>query len=436
MISALVGKALRVPFVLNVLRRAWKRYGISIHEDLQPSLTDVVNSDIPEIGPIGLVSSELNSPRINILIPAVSLRHTFGGVSTALSIFFAMSKNFADARVIVTDEIDLDGSYGCSELNDYVLSHMEDDRSGRLLVFAGNRYGKKLPVRSGDLFVATAWWTAYNGFEILKWQDYVYGARKDRCLCYVIQDFEPGFYPWSSRYMLALSTYQEGSRIVAVVNSDYLSDYIKNEGFVFRSTHVFKPRISASLLRERKGLSGSGKERLILVYGRPGVTRNAFELIVQGLKVWAAMDSRAGWRVVSLGEEHGSVDLGGGVRLESYGKISLSEYSEFLKRASLGVSLMVSPHPSYPPLEMAAYGVGVVTNVFEDRDLSQAHPGVDAVRVCTPREFAQALQRQQAKFEADNSVFVRSADEFSWNYLSSDGVDVGFGARVITELSA
>lgn len=436
MISVLVRKFLRKPFVLNALRQAWKRYGISIHDEFQPALGATANSNIPEIGPIGLVQSDCAHSRINIIIPAVSLRHTFGGVSTALSVFFGIARDFRDVRIIVTDEVCLDGAYGCAELACYSIANMEDDGEGRSVVFAGDRYGKKLSVRSGDLFVATAWWTAYNGFEILSWQDKFYGFQPSRKLCYVIQDFEPGFYPWSSRYMLALSTYQKGGRTIAVVNSEYLANSLRKEGFNFFSTHVFEPKISAALLKERSALGCEWKEKLILVYGRPGVSRNAFELIVQGLKVWAGMADRSGWRVVSLGEKHESVDLGGGLLLESFGKVSLAEYGDFLRRAAVGVSLMVSPHPSYPPLEMAAFGVGVVTNVFDERDLSCAHPGVDAVKVCTPHELAKVIQRQLAKFEMDRSVFVRSADDFSWNYLSSDGVDMGFGERVIVEFSA
>jgi hypothetical protein len=46
------------------------------------------------------------------------------------------------------------------------------------------------------------------------------------------------------------------------------------------------------------------------------------------------------------------------------------DYLALLSTAHLGVSLMASPHPSYPPLEMAASGLVVVTNRWGPKDLA------------------------------------------------------------------
>lgn len=35
-----------------------------------------------------------------------------------------------------------------------------------------------------------------------------------------------------------------------------------------------------------------------------------------------------------------------------------------------GISLMSSPHPSYPPLEMSVFGIKVITNNYSNKDLS------------------------------------------------------------------
>jgi hypothetical protein len=52
---------------------------------------------------------------------------------------------------------------------------------------------------------------------------------------------------------------------------------------------------------------------------------------------------------------------------------------------------MVSPHPSYPPLEMAAFGMRVVTNGFLDRDLSARSQNIVSVLVPTPERLGFAL---------------------------------------------
>ena len=46
------------------------------------------------------------------------------------------------------------------------------------------------------------------------------------------------------------------------------------------------------------------------------------------------------------------------------------KYWATLNQYDIGLSLMLSPHPSYPPLEMAASGLITVTNNFANKDLS------------------------------------------------------------------
>jgi hypothetical protein len=44
--------------------------------------------------------------------------------------------------------------------------------------------------------------------------------------------------------------------------------------------------------------------------------------------------------------------------------MSLNEYRDFLPEFDIGLSLMLSPHPSIVPIEMAAAGMWVITNTF------------------------------------------------------------------------
>ena len=53
---------------------------------------------------------------------------------------------------------------------------------------------------------------------------------------------------------------------------------------------------------------------------------------------------------------------------------------------------MVSPHPSYPPLEMAYYGLQVITNRFCCKDLTTRSKNFICVDNCTPSEVADALE--------------------------------------------
>ncbi len=52
-------------------------------------------------------------------------------------------------------------------------------------------------------------------------------------------------------------------------------------------------------------------------------------------------------------------------------KVSLKEYLRVLPSYDLGMSLMLSPHPSLVPLEMAAAGMPTITNTFENKTIDK-----------------------------------------------------------------
>ena len=142
---------------------------------------------------------------------------------------------------------------------------------------------------------------------------------------------------------------------------------------------------------------------IILVYGRPAVQRNCFETIIQALVRWQREEPREAsrWEILSAGEDYNSRSLVDVKNLTVLGKLSLEDYGKLLGRASVGISLMMSPHPSYPPLEMAFSGLVTVTNKFEGKDLSKRSPNIISVsRICA-EAVADAL-----------SMAVRQANTF------------------------
>jgi hypothetical protein len=72
-------------------------------------------------------------------------------------------------------------------------------------------------------------------------------------------------------------------------------------------------------------------------------------------------------RVVSGGEHFAPLPFGGGVPLWSLGKLDLKTYAKVLRKSDIGVSLILSPHPSSPPLETAAAGLVTITNRFANK---------------------------------------------------------------------
>ena len=365
----------------------------SMGRSLRQAWTDaqVPATALPELTPLEALPSAETSPRLNLLVPSVNPEHVFGGIATGLRVFrFLLAETGWAGRIVVTD--DGPRADGLANLAEFPAAPLEDDAAvPRRLVAANDRYGRRLPVRRHDVFLATAWWTAYSARAMAEGMP---PAQRPRApLLYLVQDFEPGFYPWSTRYMLALSTYR-AERTVPIFNTSLLRDYFVRQDLPFAESYCFEPALHPRLRSRLEAAGAAARRKRLLVYGRPGVERNAFALIVAGLEAWLAQDREAReWEFVSAGQPHPDIPLAGGGVLRAVGRLDLEAYADLLESASLGLSLMVSPHPSYPPLEMACFGVRVLTNHFANKDLGGESARILSLDALTPASIAAALSQ-------------------------------------------
>ncbi|MXV34524.1 MULTISPECIES: hypothetical protein [unclassified Xanthomonas] len=358
-----------------------------------------------------------------MILPSINKQHYFGGIHTAVLIYRELCRYFDESRIILVDSAPDDEAL--ARFGDHQLVNCgEESEAPRQIVAFNDRYGQTLPVAAGDHWLATAWWTAYSAQRLATWQSAMQAS--DRPVMYLIQDYEPGFYAWSSQSALAMSTYRK-DRDIAIFNTSLLRDYFASQGFGYRRAVTFEPvlhhGLKASLERVRS-TQQTPRQRVILTYARPGTPRNAFELLCEGLRKWGWTDSRcADWRVLAVGELDSDVDLGPFV-LQALGKLSIDQYAELLSTSSLGISLMVSPHPSYPPLEMDAFGMSVITNRFANKDLSSSHANIVSLETMTPEAIAAELSRQIDVCESrkmlsgplaalDNAYVCQGPDAFS-----------------------
>lgn len=378
---------------------------------------------IPEASPIHCRVSNFHEKRLNLLIPALAIEHVFGGISTALDFFSHFSNKLDNVRIVLTDQHDFTHKDNPGFPN-WLIGELEDqDLPGKWIVAAGNRYGRTLSVGTNDRFIATAWWTAISARAIQDWQTNIYHLATKPNFAYLIQDFEPCFYPWSSRFALAESTYHNTDNVIAVFNSGLLKNFFDTEGYYFPINHTFEPKMNDRLLALRSAALKQEREKRVLVYGRPGVARNAFEIIIMGLRKWVSENPSSSWTIVSAGEHHMSIDLGHGIKLESLGKLSLDEYAMELGRCSIGLSLMISPHPSYPPLEMAAFGMHVVSNQYKSKDLSKLTKLIYSIKSVSPQEIYCAID-----YLTKNIVLSEknTSSGYEWNKYSNANSNFDF----------
>ena len=349
----------------------------------------IPETEISEIVPYTLRKVEYPRKRINLLVPSINPEHVFGGISTALKFFETLAKELNyDERIILTDSYPHDEvlqKYAEYEL----VKCTEDSEYTKQIVPYNDRYMKTLAVAENDYFVFTAWWTA----NCLQTAYLDQGITPNKFI-YLIQDYEPGFYPWSSRYLLADSTYRSNYPTIAVFNSSLLKEYFDNHNYNFYSSFVFEPVFNAGLkkdlLNRPKILK---KKKQILIYGRPSTDRNAFSLIISALKKWVWLQTDIEeWEILSAGEKHRTIDLGNGKEVISVGKLTIEQYANVLAESFAGISLMASPHPSYPPLEMAVYGVRVITNQYENKNLSSFNQNIISLSDISVISIARNLQ--------------------------------------------
>ncbi|OAN29677.1 hypothetical protein A4X17_18090 [Plantibacter sp. H53] len=176
-----------------------------------------------------------------------------------------------------------------------------------------------------------------------------------------MQDYEPGFYPWSTEFALARSTYHAGFRMV--VNSEPLAAYLRDaEQLDVDPALVFAPSLDLGRLEESAANRRKSAQPSVMFYGRPNKPRNLFAIGISALKLSATSPAGSGVSYSSVGESHATVALAGTTTLASRGKLSWQGYFELLSNTDVMFSLQHSPHPSHPPLDSVVSGGITVTN--------------------------------------------------------------------------
>ncbi|ODU20124.1 MAG: hypothetical protein ABS87_11985 [Sphingomonas sp. SCN 67-18] len=333
--------------------------------------------------------------RLTLVIPSVASQRAFGGVTTGIDIFLSLGQRTGFDLRILADDFETDGD---RDLIDRRARQFGLDPAGIALV-PRSAQTPEVPVRRNDLFLSYNWWTTLNLNQLIEAQAALYG-RPPLPLLYLIQEYEPAFYPFSSTHMLARLAFDSPWPAWGIFNSSELFTYFTAQKHRVDRSYVFEPRLSDSLrpfVTQR-----DDKKRQILIYGRPAIARNCFSLIEKGLVEWVKTDPAArDWAIISAGTPHDDIPLGNGQAIRSVGKLSMEDYARMLQTTAIGLSLMSSPHPSYPPLEMAHFGIRTITNSFANKDLSATHPNIVSLADVRPKAIAEALADACRAYEAD-----------------------------------
>lgn len=307
-------------------------------------------------------------PKVTLLIPSLVSRGFYGGAATAL-IFaarFALYKKLP-LRIVQTNEPgDNSGLKEFFQTNDIGI----DLQSVEIIDVSARRFNVYgyLDLHPKDIFIATAWWDARLIEQLPLLQKFIY----------LIQDYEPIFYPNGDYSVLAENTYHS-QKFIPVCNTELMYEFMSEMGYSYIQEHGlwFEPAVS----RVHSGLTqqNTGKQKIFL-YGRPNVERNLFHLSLAALnQVFADGGLNPNeWEIFMAGQDNiPDLRLSSGIIIQNLGKMSMEKYLTFSKTIDLAISPMMAPHPNYPTLEFASIGASVVTTKYKTKQsLTRYSPNI------------------------------------------------------------
>jgi glycosyltransferase involved in cell wall biosynthesis len=282
---------------------------------------------------------------INWLLPPIG--HVYcGGGRTAISFadHFRRSKGVTN-RIIICGGESSDATRYREEVRKAFPDYPEAD-----IISLPEPRAEALP--DADAVVATFWTTAYLAVKF----------NRVRAKFYFVQDFEPLFYPAGTMASLAEASYRFG--LWGIVNTPGLYEAYRAASRA--PAIVFSPAVDRSIYfpvapGDPKHAPGEAKQ--VVFYGRPHVPRNGFELGVEALaRVHAELGDEV--RIVSVGAPWNPSEFGVEGVVEVLGLLpTMESVAEIYRHSDVGLSLMMTKHPSYQPLEYMASGCATVSNI-------------------------------------------------------------------------
>ena len=199
-----------------------------------------------------------------------------------------------------------------------------------------------------DVAIATLWLTAFH----------VAKSKSAKRYFYLIQDFEPGFYPASTMYAFAEQSYRLG--FYGICNTPTLEKIYREE--YGQTGFAFTPAVDRSIYYPNRKSNNIQDPIRIFVYARDHF-RNCSELALGALE---QLKDIYGERIEII--VAGARYLKNQTKFVNLGLMDYREAATLFQNIDIGLTLQISRHPSYLPLELMACGVPMVAPKSRDFD--------------------------------------------------------------------
>ncbi len=378
----------------------------------QTSLADVINlldERWPAHRPMRSIRIPKATPRVSIVTCSVGHGSMFGGVGTSLVLGALLANRLgAGLRLITRSEPpNTDPLRDVLKANGIVLEGECES------AFAPSEGGREVPIAPSDIFLSTAWWSTRSLLQTIPRSQ----------LVSIVQEDERLFYNYSDDRLLCAETLEEGGFPV-VVNTEQLYRHLihgpepltnlQQDGLWFEPAFpgTDRPRTPRA----------AGAKRRFFFYARPGVPRNLFW---RGIEALAAAIEKGilpaeDWEFHWVGMGILPVSLPCGAQPIVSQCLAWTDYQSLVRSMDAGLTLMYTPHPSYPPLDLAASGAAVLTNEHPGKaDLSRYSSNILTAKPAMA-SLLEGLERL-AKLAHDDEARAanRAADHISRDWATS-----------------
>ena len=317
-----------------------------------------------------------DAKEVVVLCPAFDLNTISAGFFGVFAFSIFCAKEGYKTRLLIVDRMDYSESRFRKALSKSV--GVEDLFSLVKVEYVGDRKSS-IYISRNVVPVATVWYTAYLARHIA---DFAKGH-----FIYLIQDYEAAFHAHNTAWMLADNSYRlkpyysfiSTPPLFDYMNHLFNGSYVENENTVVYKNPSKKLK---KILREKRS-----KEISVVLYSRPVVNRNMFELAALSLihaVEKGVFPEEYEWKFYGMGIGNVSINLPNGCKLKQLPRMSLDDYYKTIQSFDIGLSLMASAHPSLVPIDLAANGTQVVTNDFKGFKRSFLERVSDNIIVCEP----------------------------------------------------
>ena len=327
--------------------RAMALRGSAAMRPATSSVASLLEGRFRSLTPISSFQTDADGPRITVITDSISKGSLFGGVGTAL-ILAAMTASRMRATLRVVTRTEPADTAALKPL----LAICGINFSGRTdFRFLPPETPDQLPIHSLDRFITTSWWTTKCASRL-----------PPSSIFYLVQEDERLFYPAGDDLIRCESVLRDPN-LSLIINSKLLFDHLNNDvDDLSRRATYFEPAFPKAhfFYQDR----AHGAKRTLLFYARPNNPRNLFYLGCEVLQraVEEGILEPDKWSIVLCGKDVPQVTFSRAIDVSYAENLRWDEYASVVRGSDVGLSLMLTPHPSYPPLDLAASGAVVVTN--------------------------------------------------------------------------